>query len=71
MEVDIIVLAKVKAQASQIEMKLLELGVNPKYEGFNGSSEFRALTNDELDAALFLIGLEEESCDVDQNPCLN
>lgn len=52
-------------------MKLLELGVNPKYEGFNGSSEFRALTNDELDAALFLIGLEEESCDVDQNPFLN
>lgn len=61
MEVDIVILAKVKTHASQIEMKLLELGVNPKYEGFNGSSEFRALTNDELDAALSLIGLEQES----------
>lgn len=30
-------------------------GLNPKYRGFNGASEFRALTQEELESAIELI----------------
>jgi len=55
MDFEIVVLAKVNLQASEIETQLLKLGENPKYSGFNGSSEFRALTDEELRIAIELI----------------
>ena len=55
MEFEIIILTKLTVHASELESQLLELGVNPQYHGFNGSSEFRALTDSELDTALDLI----------------
>lgn len=55
MKFEIIVLTGVTLHASEIEVKLLKLGVNPGYQGFNGASEFRALSNFELQKALDLI----------------
>ena len=52
MDFEIVLLCKVREHASEIESKILEFGVNPHYRGFNGSSEFRALTNQELKAAI-------------------
>jgi len=55
MTFDIVILAKVKVHASVIEGELLQIGSNPRYSGFNGASEFRALTDEELKHALRLI----------------
>lgn len=55
MKFKILVLAKVKVHASEVEAELLKIGTSPKYQGFNGASEFRALTADELRSALNLI----------------
>jgi hypothetical protein len=52
MEVDIVILTTVTIPARELESKLLELGINPQYKGFNGASEFRALTDAELEVAL-------------------
>ena len=41
--------------ASELEAQLLKLGANPMYQGFNGASEFRALTDIELREAIDLI----------------
>ena len=55
MEFEILCLTKVKRHAGVVETHLLELGINPQYSGFNGASEFRALTADELQIAIDLI----------------
>jgi hypothetical protein len=55
MDFDIVILTKVSVHASELESQLLQIGINPQYKGFNGASEFRALTDSELDAALDLI----------------
>jgi hypothetical protein len=54
-EFEIIVLVNVKGLASALESELLKLGVSPQYSGFNGASEFRALTDSELQTAIDLI----------------
>jgi hypothetical protein len=55
MDFEIVLLYEVREHASEIETQILEYGVNPNYKGFNGSSEFRALTNQELQAAIDLV----------------
>ena len=60
MEFEIIVLVKVKGFAYELETQLLKLGVNPKYQGFNGASEFRALNEAELQSAIDLIMRHKE-----------
>jgi len=55
MDFEIVVLTKVTIHASELEAQLLKFGANPMYEGFNGASEFRALTDEELQEALNLI----------------
>ena len=55
MKFEVILLAKVSINAVEIETQLLKLGFNPKYVGFNGSSEFRSLTIEALDSAIKLI----------------
>ena len=47
--------ANVKEAASVLESELLKLGVSPQFSGFNGASEFRALTDAELELAIDLI----------------
>lgn len=59
-EFEILVLANVKGSASALEKGLLELGITPNYSGFNGASEFRALTDDELRTAIDLIGKHQD-----------
>ena len=46
---------QVAGKASQVESKLLCLGVSPGYQGFNGASEFRALSDSALIAAITII----------------
>lgn len=67
MEFEIIILTKVTVHASELESQLLQLGINPHYQGFNGASEFRALTDDELKAALDLIGIHKEGSNLGNN----
>jgi len=55
MDFEIVVLTKVTIHASELEAQLLKFGANPMYEGFNGASELRALTDEELQEALDLI----------------
>ena len=55
LEFELILLSKVSVNAVEIESKLLNLGFNPKYTGFNGASEFRALTDEELNFAVNLV----------------
>jgi hypothetical protein len=60
MQFDIVILAKIKIQAAELEAQLLKLGINPQYQSFNGSSEFRALTDDELKTAMNLIKMHQD-----------
>jgi hypothetical protein len=55
MQFEIVLLAEVTVHAAELEVELLKLGANPKYRGFNGASEFRALTHEELQSAIELI----------------
>jgi len=59
MDYEIVVLSKVRVPAIELEGTLLNLGANPNYEGFNGSSEFRALSDSELQFAIKLIAEHE------------
>ena len=54
-EFEVILLVNVKEAASVLESELLKLGVSPGFTGFNGASEFRALTDSELHTAKNLI----------------
>lgn len=60
MEFEIVILTRVTVHASELELQLLKLGSNPQYKGFNGASEFRALTDDELESAIELIKKHQE-----------
>ena len=55
MEFEIVLLTEVSVHAAELEVELLKLGANPKYSGFNGASEFRALMEVELQSAIELI----------------
>lgn len=56
------IVRKVEAtvHAKFLENKLLELGVNPKFPAFDGSSEFRTLSDEEFDLAVNLMDLYSE-----------
>jgi len=55
MEFEIVVLAEIKGKAFELEANLKKLGSSPKYRGFNGASEFRALSDADLQTAISLI----------------
>ena len=50
-----ILINTVKGSATVLESELLKLGVSPQFSGFNGASEFRALTVAEVELAIDLI----------------
>ena len=52
---EVICSAKVTGKASRIESRLLALGVSPRYCGFNGASEFRALSPSALTTAVEIV----------------
>jgi hypothetical protein len=55
MDAEIVILSKVRCNAAKIEAKLSKIGANPKYSGFDGCTEFRAMTHHELAAAVKII----------------
>lgn len=59
----IIILCEVTTSARSIESQLLELGEHPGYEGFDGCTEFRAMTEDELTTALNIINSHQPNGD--------
>ena len=54
-DAEIIILQEVTGKASDIESKILRLGEHPGYNGFNGATEFRALTPKQLAKAIHII----------------
>ena len=52
---ELIVMAEIPGQAVEIEAKLLSMGGSPGYTGFCGATEFRALSDNELNKALSII----------------
>lgn len=60
MTCEIILCQKVFGKATQLEKKLLCLGENPKLNKFDGSTEFRALDDIQLQSALALIGSQRD-----------
>ena len=52
---EIIAIRQLKVRATDIEKKLHQIGENPKYEGFNGCTEFRALDDGQLKQVVDLI----------------
>ena len=68
MQAEIIILAQVAGRASQLELQLLEIGTNPGFSSFNGSSEFRAMSDEQLKQALALIAqAAQETIDEESN----
>ena len=61
----IVRLRKVTEKATWIEKRLLEIGQHPGFTGFDGCTEFRALTDIEVDFVTYIIDLysddEEEN----------
>jgi len=55
MQADIIILAQVSGRASQLELQLLTIGTDPGFSSFDGSSEFRAMTDEQLAQAVRLV----------------
>jgi hypothetical protein len=51
----LIVMVKVLDKAVEVESELLTFGDNPSYTGFCGSTEFRALSDNELGKALVIL----------------
>lgn len=49
---EIIQLVKVSVRATVVEKELKKIGTNPKLEKFNGSTEFRAMNDDEFKKAV-------------------
>ena len=66
-EAEIVVLAKVNCKATELESTLKSIGHDPKYVDFDGCTEFRAMSDDQLKQALALIAqaaqetIDEES----------
>ena len=54
-EAEIVILANVNGKATEVEKYLLAIGADPKYVGFNGASEFRAMTDEQLAQAVRLV----------------
>lgn len=48
-------MAEMPGQAVEVEAKLLTMGDSPGYTGFCGATEFRALSDYELDKSLSII----------------
>lgn len=61
MEFEIVTLVSVNVHASEVEAELLKIGINPRYQGFNGASEFRALTENELRVALEIVNMHSHT----------
>lgn len=55
LKAEIIQLKKVKVTATNIEKELKSIGIDPKLDKFKGSTEFRAMNDDELKQAIELI----------------
>jgi len=66
-EAEIVMLAKVNGMATRLESTLLSIGHDPKYVDFDGCTEFRAMSDEQLKQALALIAqaaqetIDEES----------
>jgi hypothetical protein len=58
---EIVLLRNIGVNAKPLEAKLLALGLNPEYTGFDGCTEFRALNPSAFDAVLTLITAATES----------
>jgi uncharacterized damage-inducible protein DinB len=57
---EIIAIVKTSIKASEVERVLLQMGESPEYSGFNGASEFRAMSEEELNLALSILYRNEE-----------
>jgi len=57
---EIIALLKTSIKATKVEKFLLQMGESPEYSGFNGASEFRAMSEEELNLALSILYRNEE-----------
>ena len=57
-------LVKVNGKATDLESQLLELGKSPGYVDFDGCTEFRAMTDDELDLAIEVIDFCDETGEI-------
>jgi hypothetical protein len=55
MQAEIIILAQVSGRASKLELQLMEIGTDPGFSSFDGSSEFRAMTDEQLSQAVRLV----------------
>ncbi len=55
LDAEIVILANVNGKATEVEKSLLAIGADPKYAGFNGASEFRAMTATQLNRAIDII----------------
>jgi len=67
-EAEIVMLAKVNGMATRLEVALKSIGHDPKYVGFDGCSEFRAMSDDQLKQALALIAqAAQETIDEESN----
>lgn len=58
---EILAFNKTKTKASDLEKILLQIGVEPNFSKIDGASEFRAMTDDELHKALWLITYKSKS----------
>jgi hypothetical protein len=52
---NLIAFVEIGEHAKQIENAILKMGYNPKFYGFDGCTEFRALSDDQLEKALTII----------------
>jgi hypothetical protein len=54
-DAEIVIIANVNGKATEVEKSLLSIGADPKYVGFNGCTEFRAMTAAQLNRAIDII----------------
>jgi hypothetical protein len=54
-DAEIVILANVDGKATEVEKSLLTIGADPKYVGFDGCTEFRAMTATQLNRAIDII----------------
>ena len=54
-EADVVILKAVPGKASDLEGELLRLGEDPQYVGMDGATEFRALSEEDVEQALEMI----------------
>lgn len=54
-DADIVIILKVTCKASDLETKILRFGEKTNLSGFDGASEFRAFSEDELEEAIDMI----------------